>query len=102
MPYIASSTDMSADGDIPFTVSGSAFGVLTPYHQALVHYAAGLLEPLRKNYSGAQRQMGLYAGYIAQYETDKRKKGPNTVTMKRHYFRDAGRPMRPVDPHRFP
>ncbi len=102
VPYLSSSTDMSADADLPFTVAAKSFAVLTPYHQALVHYAAGLLEPLRKNYSGAQRQMGLYAGYIAQYETKKRKDGPNTITLKRNYLRDATRPLRPVDPRRFP
>lgn len=102
VPYLASSADMALDGDAPFTIGGSSFTRLIPYHQALVHYAAGLLEPLRKNYSGAQRQMGLYAGYVAQYETKKRKDGPNQITMRRSYFRGATRPLRPVDPHRFP
>jgi hypothetical protein len=102
VPYLASSDDMVSDGDQPFTINGIVFAILAPYHQALVHYAAGLLEPLRKNYSGAQRQMGLYAGYVAQYETKKRKDGPNQITMRRTYLRDAQRPSRPVDPHRFP
>lgn len=102
VPYLSQSTDMSADSDQPFTVGGNIYSVLAPYHQALVHYAAGVLEPLRKGYSAAKRQMDLYAGYIAQYETKKRKDGPNTVTYRRSYFRDAARPSRPVDPHRFP
>lgn len=102
VPYLATSTDMSADSDIPFTLNAVPSLRLAVYHQALVHYAAGVLEPLRKNYSGANRQMGLYAGFIAQYETEKRKKGPSQVTMRRNYLRDATRPSRPVDPHRFP
>lgn len=102
VPYLSQSTDMSADSDQPFTVGGNVYSVLVPYHQALVHYAAGVLEPLRKGYSAAKRQMDLYAGYIAQYETKKRRDGANTVTYKRNYFRDAGRGMRPVDPHRWP
>lgn len=102
VPYLASSTDMSADSDVPFTVAASPFLVLVPYHQALVHYAAGILEPLRKGYSAAKRQMDLYAGFIAQFETKKRRDGPNTITFRRSYMRDATRPNRPVDPHRFP
>lgn len=102
VPYLAQSADLVGDTDLPWTVSGTPFLRLQPYAQAIVHYAAGLLEPLRKNYSAAQRQMGLYAGYIAQYETKKRKDGPNQVTYRRHYLRDAGRPARAVDPHRFP
>lgn len=100
VPYLASSTDMSADSDAPFIVGGNAYGRLVPYHQALVHYAAGLLEPLRKGYTAAKRQMDLYAGYIAQYETKKRKDGPTTVTYKRNYYRGTSRAA--VDPHRWP
>jgi len=103
VPYLASSRDLIADTDVPFTsLSGVPALRLVPYHQALVHYAAGLLEPLRKNYAGAQRQMGLYAGYIAQYETKKRKDGPSQITMRRSYLREARRPGRGVDPHRWP
>lgn len=102
VPYLASSTDMVADADLPFTVNGKAFARLVPYHQGLVHYAAGLLEPLRKNYTGAKRQMDLYAGYIAQYATKERKDGPDQVVFSRNYLREATRTRRPVDPHRFP
>lgn len=102
VPYLASSTDMVADADLPFTVNAKSFARLVPYHQGLVHYAAGLLEPLRKNYTGAQRQMQLYAGYVAQYSTKERKDGPDQVVFSRNYLRDATSPRRPVDPHRFP
>lgn len=103
VPYLAASDDLVNDGDSPFSINGVPFAVLAPYHQALVHYAAGLLEPLRKNYSGAQRQMSLYAGYIAQYETKKRKDGPNQITQRRNYLRDArDSNSRAVDWRRFP
>jgi len=102
VPYLASSTDMVADADKPFTDNAVPFLRLVPYQQALVHYAAALLEPLRKGYTAAQRQMGLYSGYVAQYEIKKRRDGSNQITMRRSYFRDAARPSRPVDPHRFP
>lgn len=86
VPYLSRSTDMSADSDLPFTVGGNTYTILTPYHQGLVHYAAGLLEPLRKAYSLATRQMQYYAQYVADYEKAKRKGGPNQVTMRRNYY----------------
>ncbi len=102
IPYLATADDMVSDGDLPWAVNGKSFVRLTPYHQALVHYAAGLLEPLRKNYSAVQRQMSVYAGYIAQYMTKTRRDGPDQVTFARNYLRDASTPRRAVDPHRFP
>lgn len=101
VPYLANSTDMVADGDQPFTIGGNTFAVLAPYHQALVHYAAGVLEPLRKGYTAAQRQMGLYAGFVTQYETKKRKDGPNQITFRRNYLRGS-QSSRPRDPHSWP
>lgn len=101
-PYVGLSTDMAADTDQPFTVNSIQNKVIIPYHQALVHYAAGLLEPLRKNYDAAKRQMDLYGGYVTRYFTDQRRDAPDQVTFARNYFREATTPRRPVDPHRFP
>ena len=100
--YLQKSDALVLDADVPFTLSTQQATHLEPYHQALVHYAAGLLEPLRKNYTAATHQMQLYAGYVAQYETKKRVDGPNQVTMRGNYFRSAQHPVRPVDPHRYP
>lgn len=102
VPYLATADDLTNDGDSPFAVNGKSFARLVPYHQALVHYAAGLLEPLRKNYTGAQRQMGIYAGYIAQYLSKTRKDGSDQVTYARNHLRDATHPRHAVDPHRWP
>lgn len=102
VPYLAQSSDMAQDTDQPFTVAGTYFKRLVPYHQGLVHYAAGLLEPLRKNYDASQRQMNLYAGYVSQYMTKTRRDGPDQVTFANNYLRAARSPFRTVDPHRFP
>ncbi len=103
VPYLASATDMVNDTDLPFTLNGIPLKRLIPYQQALVHYAAGLLETLRRNPAGADRQMKFYAGYVAQYETKQLKDSPSMTTYVRNYLRDArGRAARPVDPHRFP
>lgn len=103
VPYLGSSDDLVNDGDQPFSISGTTFQRLIPYHQALVHFAAGQLEPLRKNYTAAKRQMDLYAGYIAQYSTKQRRDGPDQVTFARNYLREAaGRTGRARDPHSWP
>jgi hypothetical protein len=102
VPYSALPADMSADIDLPFTVSSNSPIRIAPYHQALVHYAAASLEPLRKNYAGAQRQMSLYNDYIAKYYEDERTSGPDQITMMRGYFDESKRQTRAVDWRRFP
>lgn len=102
VPYLALSDDLVSDGDQPFSINGKPFARLLGYHQALVHYAAGLLEPLRKNYTGAKRQMDLYAGYTAQYQTKQRKDGSDQVVFARNYLREATGQTRPMDPRRWP
>jgi hypothetical protein len=91
IPYVASISAMTDDAAIPFTIATAPILRLYPYHQALVHYAAGLLEPLRKNYSGVQRQMQLYAGIVAQYFQQQRQDGPEQLRLSRDYYRDASR-----------
>lgn len=103
MAYVASSDDLVNDGDQPFSISGTPFLRLISYHQGLVHFAAGQLEALRKNYTAAKRQMDLYAGYVAQYTTKQRTDGPDQVTFARNYLREAaGRTGRARDPHSWP
>jgi hypothetical protein len=100
--YLAQPTAMSADTDKPFTVSGSSAIRLQYYHQALVHYAAGLLEVDRKNYNGYERQMRIYAGFVAQYLSKQREAGPSQISTLRNYLRESSRPARPLDPRRYP
>jgi len=84
---------MTDDAHEPFSVVAgtSPLKVLRPWHQALVHYAAALLEPLRKNYAGEQRQRQLFAAQVADYLQRQRPKGGQTVKLSRHYYRDARR-----------
>lgn len=86
IPYVAVPVDMSADADQPFTSGADAKKALRPWHQALVHYAAALLEPLRKNYQGEQRQRQLFAGLVADYLQRRRPKGGLTLTLARNYY----------------
>lgn len=104
LPYVAKPADMTADADVPFTISANPKSILVPWHQALVHYAAALLEPLRKGYQAEQRQRGLFAGMVADYLQRNRPKGGQQVSMAHNYYRTARRGMgQPaVDPYRWP
>lgn len=101
-PYVALPADMVGTSDEPFTLSANVAIRLRPYHQGLVHYAAAMLEPLRKNYAGAQRQMSLFNGYVAMYLQDERSDGPDQITMIRDYYGDSARTPVAVDPRRWP
>lgn len=102
VPYVAKPADMTQVADEPFTLSANVLIQLRPYHQGLVHYAAAMLEPLRKNYSGAQRQMVLFNGYVAMYLEDERSNGPDQIGLARNYFGESIRTALPVDPRRWP
>lgn len=91
VPYVALAPDMTTPIELPFTINAGPIKRLIPYHQALVHYAAALLEPLRKNYSGAQHQMALYTSIVAQYFQQLREDGPDQITFKRDYRGEASR-----------
>lgn len=91
LPYVAIPPDMVSDGDQPFSQSAGTNPkrTLRPWHQALVHYAAALLEPLRKNYAGEQRQRQLFASFVADYLQRQRKRGGSRIVMARDYRAEA-------------
>lgn len=101
VPYIADPADMSATTDQPFTFSSNVMQRLIPYHQALVFFAAGELEKLRKNYSGVQRQQQAYAGEVAQYLQQETKDGRDQIGLLRSYFDECGG-TRVMDPYSWP
>jgi len=89
IPYIARPADMTNATDQPFTFDSRVLKRLIPFHQALVHKAAALLEPLRKNYSGAQRQTQLYSGYVAQFLQQGTEDGGEQITFARSYLSES-------------
>jgi hypothetical protein len=91
LPYVAMPPDMTGDTDEPFSLSAGSDPKksLRPWHQALVHYAAALLEPLRKNFDGEQRQRQLFAAHVADYLQRKRKRGGSRVVFARDYRGEA-------------
>ena len=102
IPYVALPPDMVDNTDEPFAFSANSPIRLRPYHQALAHYAAAVLEPLRKNFTAVQRQMSLFNGYVAMYLQDERTAGPDQITLERDYYSEGLRSPQAVDPRRYP
>lgn len=98
--YQAQPDAMSADADVPFTVSGNAKVSLTDWHIALVHFAASRLEKLRRNYAVEDRQRQLFASYVADYLSRKGKRpGGQRISLARSYAVPRGGAE---DPYRWP
>lgn len=96
-PYVAWPSSMATDTAVPF---GGSTGKqhLLPWHAALVHFAAGRLELLRGNVQASERQLTMFAGYVAEFRMARRPKGGSQVTFDRLYRREksgrAGRDPR--------
>jgi hypothetical protein len=91
VPYVAEPTDMSADADIPFTVSGNALIALEPWHDALVYYAASELEKLRKGTDRSAYLLARAEGRVRDYLDKRRVPGGKPIRMARNYRADARR-----------
>ena len=92
VPYVARPAEMTSTGEIPFTdAGGNTRADLTPYHQALVHYAAYRLLPLVGDYDGAKNQMVLFTDYVRRFIEAMRPKGGTGLTFARDYLRETRR-----------
>lgn len=91
VPFVVNPSSMTSDTAVPFAVSTNYRRDLAPYHQGLVHYAAHLMEKLRRDDERADKQMQLFMGYVQRYVQAKRKKGSNGVRVSRNYFGQAFR-----------
>jgi hypothetical protein len=85
VPYVARPADLTLDADVPFSVAGNAKAALYAWHQALVHYAAGLLERLRKDRVASDAQMQLFGAFVTDYLQRHRARAPQHITFQRSY-----------------
>lgn len=104
LPYLAIPPDMTSDSYEPFSQSAGVDPKrsLRPWHQALVHYAAALLEPLRKNFAAEQRQRALFAAMVADYLQRHRPRQGTRITMAHDYRRAARVWQQRQDPRIWP
>lgn len=90
VPAVLNPTDMSGDGEMPFSKDGNGQSALEPFHWALAHYAAGLLERLRKDQQAIQAQLAMFGAYVQDYKATRRPRGGDVrVTQARDYLRRA-------------
>ena len=98
VPYVAKPDTLTDDTDEPFSFSGTPLPGLDAFHQALVHYAAAQLEPLRKNYDGVKYQMGIFGSYVNRFKGVKADEQPGTIQLAHSYL--GYRSGRGEDPRR--
>lgn len=89
--YVGHPDVLIEETDEPFSASGSVRSDLRPYHQALVHYAAYLLEPLRQNAEASQAQHALALGYVQRYLSQRQHLSGAAAVQARRYFTEARR-----------
>ena len=100
VPYVAKPPIITSDTDEPYTISGQTRGDLRPFHQAVVHFAAHVLEKLRKDTQASQEQFQQFMGYVERYRAERRRKGGNMLTYARRYFQRGGGQDLGRDPRR--
>ena len=91
VPYVAQPTAMTSDTSEPFTVGGQVRADLRPFHQGLVHKAAGLLERFRRDAEAEQKQDSLFISYLPRFVAEARTKGGTMITATKNYFLVRGR-----------
>jgi hypothetical protein len=89
VPYVARPADMSADADEPFTVSSNVKKSLSPWHDALVYYAASELEKLRKNVPRSLELLQYAQSRVQDYKARMQPKGGSHISFARDYRREA-------------
>lgn len=91
LPYLAKPNTLTSDTDVPFTFGSTVRTDLEPYHHALPHYGAYVLEKLRLDEEASQRQLQQFLGYVTRYTQLMEPKGPRTVRVARTYFGEVRR-----------
>lgn len=89
VPYVVIPTDLTADADVPFTVSGNALQRLRPFHRAIVHFAAYDLEKFRKDQARASAQLQLFEAEVQKFLGSEKPRGGQRVRPVRDYRREA-------------
>lgn len=99
LSYVAQPPVMTSDTSEPFQSGAVVRTDLRPFHQGLVHYAAAILERLRRDTAQSDLQMQLFYTYVTRFLGSLRNKGGRTVTFARDYFNPRGSD-RGTDPRR--
>jgi hypothetical protein len=89
VPIQANAADMTNDTDVPFDARPD----IEPYHWAIVHFAAGILERLRKDPEAEQVQVAKFGAYLEDWNA-KSTRPPGAhkrVLQQRDYLGEVSR-----------
>jgi hypothetical protein len=105
VPYVVVPTDLNADSDEPFSISGNAIRSMRPWHRALVYFAAFDLEKLRKDVSRQQSALQLFELEVQKYLASMKPRNGQRVRFAKNYRamqRASGLTPRRYDPRAYP
>ena len=93
VPALLNPADLVADSDVPFSWQGNPQMAIEPFHWALAHFAASLLERLRKDTQAVEGQLSLFGAYVQDFKTQRRPRGGDQrVRQARDYLRRVRTP----------
>jgi len=93
VPVLLNPPDLAADSDVPFSWEGNPQMAIEPFHWALAHFAASLLERLRKDTQAVEGQLSLFGAYVQDFKTQRRPRGGDQrVRQARDYLRRVRTP----------
>lgn len=95
VPYVARPPVLTSDTSEPYQVGALVRFDLRDFHQAAVHYGAHQLEKLRRDTEASDRQLQKFLGYVQRFFQNTRKKGGQSLTMARNYFKTQTRASDP-------
>ena len=87
IPYLIIPADLSADSDVPFTVSSNALTSLRPWHHALAYYASAQLEEFRKDQQREAIALQKWEAEIGKFLAQERPKQGQRIRLARDYRR---------------
>lgn len=88
VPYQGSAGNMTADTDLPF----DGLPDIEPYHWALAHFAAAILERLRKDTDAEKGQIAKFGAYIDDFNASRMSKQQHKRALQqRDYLRQGHR-----------
>lgn len=88
VPYQANPANMVGDAEEPFDGRPDT----EPYHWALAHFGAAILERLRKDPDAEKNQIAKFGAYIEDWNATRRPPGAHKhVLMQRDYLREVSR-----------
>jgi hypothetical protein len=91
VPYIAQPADMVLDADEPYQTAGDVRTSIRPWHVALAHYGASLLERYRKDSEAVERQLQRFSAYVTDYLQRWRRPPGDLIMFDRDYYGEVAR-----------